>query len=119
MSLGGSQAAKVFGDILPNIFRKCKDEGVSLKEIKRRLDGNVLTNRGEVLWSSGSVLSLMSNTIHKGIYTVYNTQLPSPKIVDEELWERVKKFGRDFHKKKNFNSKKTAPLSPFLPKLKY
>ena len=67
------------------------DEGVSLKEIKRRLDGNVLTNRGEVLWNSGSVLSLMSNTIHKGIYTVYNTQLPSPKIVDEELWERVNK----------------------------
>ena len=29
--LGGSQAAKVFGDTLPNIFKKCKDEGVSLK----------------------------------------------------------------------------------------
>ena len=29
--LGGSQAAKVFGEILPDIFRKCKNEGVSLK----------------------------------------------------------------------------------------
>ena len=28
--LGGSQAAKVFAEILPNIFKKCSDEGVTL-----------------------------------------------------------------------------------------
>ena len=29
--LGGSQAAKVFAEILPNIFRKCKEERIELK----------------------------------------------------------------------------------------
>ena len=44
--LGGSQAAKVFGDILPNIFRKCKDEGVSLKIFQQCLqDQNEKLNK--------------------------------------------------------------------------
>ena len=29
--LGGSQAAKIFAETLPNIFRKCLDDGISLK----------------------------------------------------------------------------------------
>ena len=29
--LGGSQAAKIFAEILPNIFKKCIDSGISLK----------------------------------------------------------------------------------------
>ena len=29
--LGGSQAAKIFAETLPNIFRKCLDKGISLK----------------------------------------------------------------------------------------
>ena len=29
--LGGSQAAKIFAETLPNIFKRCSNEGVSLE----------------------------------------------------------------------------------------
>ena len=35
--LGGSQAAKVFAEILPNIFKKCSDEGIILNIIQHCL----------------------------------------------------------------------------------
>ena len=35
--LGGSQAAQIFAEILPKIFKKCSDEGISIKIIQQCL----------------------------------------------------------------------------------
>ena len=41
-------------------------KNLSLPEIKKKLDGKVETNRGNVIWSIGSIRMLLSNTHHKG-----------------------------------------------------
>ena len=74
---------------------KWYDEGISLPQIKSRLDGNVATNRGNVLWTHGSISKLLGNPHHKGYYTYLGVKIPCPPIVDEDLWERVNKVLND------------------------
>ena len=67
------------------------EKGLSLPEIKKKLDGKVETNRGNVIWSIGSIRMLLSNTHHKGYYTYLGTEIPCPSIVDSGLWDSVNK----------------------------
>lgn len=66
-------------------------EGLSLNDIKDKLDGKVPTNRGNLLWSHISIRKLLSNTHHKGVYTYLGVEIPCPAIVSPELWETVNK----------------------------
>lgn len=74
------------------------DQGMSLPEIKKQLDGRVETNNksaktGEksLIWSMESVRNLLTNTHHKGYYTYLGVKIPCPRIVEDDLWERVNK----------------------------
>ena len=39
------------------IFKWYGEDNLSIKDIKKRLDGEVLTNRGNLFWSFGSIES--------------------------------------------------------------
>ena len=64
-------------------------KGVSSKKIKHKLDGNIPTRRGNLLWSYGSVDSVLRNTHHNGYYVVFNTHIKCPRGIDEILYEKV------------------------------
>ena len=66
-------------------------EGLSPKDIKHRLDGNVLTNRGNPLWSYGSVEAILRNTHPSGSYVYYEKEISCPRIVDQATWDQVQK----------------------------
>ena len=68
---------------------KWYSEGLSPKDIKHRLDGNILTNRGKPIWSYGSVEAILRNSHPNGSYVYYDKKIPCPRIVDKETWERV------------------------------
>jgi len=74
---------------------KWYSEGKSPKWIKSRLDGKVNTNRGKVIWSIGSVESILRNTHPGGHYFYLNQKIDCPRIVDDESWEGVQKRLRD------------------------
>jgi len=95
---------------------KWYDEGMSLPSIKKKLDGKVETNRGNVIWTHGSISKLLSNTHHKGFYTYLGVQIPCPKIVDLELWERVNKKINNKERRQKYTNKKRYDftLSPIL-----
>ena len=67
------------------------DKGMSLPEIKKKLDGKVETNRGNVIWSMESIRKILSNTHHKGYYTYLGTEIPCLPNVDISLWDSVNK----------------------------
>ena len=95
---------------------KWYDEGMSFPSIKKKLDGKVETNRGNVIWTQQSIGSLMRNTHHKGYYTYLGTKIPCPKIVDIELWERVNKKINNKERRQKYTNKKRYDfaLSPLL-----
>ncbi|MDG1306663.1 MAG: recombinase family protein [Porticoccaceae bacterium] len=64
-------------------------EGMSPMRIKRKLNGNVLTNRGNPIWSDGSVNAILRNTHPSGTYTYYEKEIDCPRIVDQETWDKV------------------------------
>ena len=66
-------------------------QGLSPKKIKHKLDGNVLTNRGKPLWSIGSIECLLRNSHPSGIYTYYEKEIPCPRIVEQDIWDKVQK----------------------------
>ncbi len=66
-------------------------EGLSPKKIKHKLDGNIPTRRGNLLWSYGSVESVLTNTHHNGYYVCYGEHIKCPRGVDEILYEKVQK----------------------------
>ena len=57
--------------------------------IKRKLDGNIPTNRGNLIWTDGSVNAILRNTHPNGAYTYYEKEISCPRIVDQETWEKV------------------------------
>lgn len=74
------------------------EQGLSLPDIKQKLDGKVETNNvnrrtGEkgLIWSQESVRSVLTNTHHKGFYKYLGVEIPCPAIVSPELWETVNK----------------------------
>ena len=67
------------------------DQGTSIPQIKRNLDGNVETNRGKVIWTGETIRKILKNTHHKGFYTYLGVKIPCPPIVERDLWERVNK----------------------------
>ena len=52
--LGGSQAAKIFAEKLPNIFKKCSNDGIDLKIFQ-----HCLPNQHEVLKNFTLILKLI------------------------------------------------------------
>lgn len=68
---------------------KWYSEGMSPMRIKTKLDGNVPTNRGNMLWTDGSVNSVLRNTHHGGFYTYLGVKIDCPRIVDQEIWDKV------------------------------
>ena len=68
---------------------KWYSEGMSPMRIKTKLDGNILTNRGKTLWTDGSVNSVLRNTHHGGFYTYLGVKIDCPRIVDQEIWDKV------------------------------
>ena len=70
---------------------KWYSQGLSPKRIKHKLDGSVLTNRGNVSWSYGSVEAILRNTHPNGSYVYYEKEIPCPRIVDPDIWEKVQK----------------------------
>ncbi len=68
---------------------KWYSQGLSPKRIKHKLDGNVLTNRGNPIWSYGSVEAILRNTHPNGSYTYYEKEIPCPRIVDSDTWGKV------------------------------
>ena len=68
---------------------KWYSQGLSPKRIKHKLDGNVLTNRGKPIWSYGSVEAILRNTHPNGSYVYYEKEIPCPRIVDSDTWDKV------------------------------
>ena len=68
---------------------KWYSEGLSPMRIKTKLDGNVPTNRGNMLWTDGSVNSVLRNTHHGGFYTYLGVKIDCPRIIEQEIWEKV------------------------------
>lgn len=64
-------------------------DGDSPVAIKRKLDGNVLTNRDKVIWSVGSVEKILRNPHPRGSYIYFDKEIKCPKIVDDEVVARV------------------------------
>ena len=64
-------------------------KGVSPKKIKHKLDGSVLTNRGNPIWSIGSVEAILRNTHPNGSYVYYEKEIPCPRIVEPDIWDKV------------------------------
>ncbi|MDA8785978.1 recombinase family protein [Porticoccaceae bacterium] len=64
-------------------------QGLSPKRIKHKLDGNVLTNRGKPIWSYGSVEAILKNSHPNGSYVYYEKEIECPRIVDQEIWDKV------------------------------
>jgi hypothetical protein len=71
-----------------SIFR-WYSQGLSPKRIKHKLDGNVLTNRGNPIWSYGSVEAILKNSHPNGSYVYYEKEIECPRIVDQEIWDKV------------------------------
>ena len=71
-----------------SIFR-WYSQGLSPKRIKHKLDGNVLTNRGKPIWSYGSVEAILKNSHPNGSYVYYEKEIECPRIVDQEIWDKV------------------------------
>ena len=63
--------------------------GLSGKDIKRRLDGNIKTKRGLDLWSDGSIQAILRNTHYYGEYEVFGQINKCPAILSKELWDEV------------------------------
>jgi site-specific DNA recombinase len=95
---------------------KWYDEGMSLPSIKKKLDGKVETNRGNVIWTQQSIGKLLRNHHHKGYYTYLGVKISCPMIVDLELWERVNKRINNKDRRQKYTNKKRYdfPLSPLL-----
>ena len=70
---------------------KWYSQGLSPKRIKHKLDGSVLTKRGNPIWSYGSVEAILRNTHPNGSYVYYEKEIPCPRIVEPEIWEKVQK----------------------------
>jgi site-specific DNA recombinase len=68
---------------------KWYSQGLSPMRIKRKLDGNIPTNRGNLIWTDGSVNAILRNTHPNGAYTYYEKEIPCPRIVDQETWDKV------------------------------
>lgn len=68
---------------------KWYSQGLSPKRIKHKLDGNVLTNRGNPIWSYGSVEAILKNSHPNGSYVYYEKEIKCPRIVDQETWDKV------------------------------
>ena len=68
---------------------KWYSQGLSPKRIKHKLDGSVLTNRGKPIWSYGSVEAILRNTHPNGSYVYYEKEIPCPRIVDIDTWDKV------------------------------
>jgi DNA invertase Pin-like site-specific DNA recombinase len=81
---------KVQSEWVGKIF-KWYSQGLSPKKIKHKLDGNVMTNRGKPIWSYGSVEAILKNSHPNGSYVYYEKEIPCPRIVDNEVWEKVQK----------------------------
>ena len=77
---------------------KWYSQGLSPKRIKHKLDGSVLTKRGNPIWSYGSVEAILRNTHPNGSYVYYEKEITCPRIVDSDTWdnvqERIKKSTR-------------------------
>ena len=68
---------------------KWYSQGLSPKKIKHKLDGNVMTKRGKPIWSYGSVEAMLKNPHPNGSYVYFEKEIPCPRIVDNEVWEKV------------------------------
>lgn len=68
---------------------KWYSQGLSPMRIKRKLDGNIPTNRGNLIWTDGSVNAILRNTHPNGAYTYYEKEISCPRIVDQETWAKV------------------------------
>ena len=69
---------------------KWYSEGLSPMRIKRKLDGNIECNNSDsVIWTDGSVNSILRNSHHRGFYTYLGVKIPCPKVVDENTLKVV------------------------------
>ena len=76
-------------DWVKRIF-KWYSEGLSPMRIKRKLDGNVECNNSDsLIWTDGSVNSILRNSHHRGFYTYLGVKIPCPKVVDENTLKVV------------------------------
>ena len=71
---------------------KWYSEGLSPMRIKRKLDGNVQCNNSDsVIWTDGSVNSILRNSHHRGFYTYLGVNINCPKVVDDNTLKLVNK----------------------------
>lgn len=73
------------------IFEWYGNDNLSIKDIKKRLDGEIETNRGNLFWSFGSIEKLLKNTHHYGEYEIYGVKIKIPPIISKELWDKCEK----------------------------
>ena len=72
--------------------------GTSVKDIRKKLsEHNVMTRRGNLLWSLGSIEKILKNRIYIGSYTYHDkstetsVEVSCPVIIDQQQWNYVNK----------------------------
>lgn len=93
-----------------NIFKWFND-GISIAEIKRKLDKQGVTARRGGLFNTGSINKLMQNTHHIGFYNYTDKKsgetvtVSCPPLVDETVWNRVQERRQKIFERKGQNNR--------------
>ena len=98
------------GKTVKTIYKLFND-GVSIAEIKRRLDKQGVTARRGGLFNTGSINKLLQNTHHIGYYTYTDkksgetVEVSCPPLVDETVWNRVQERRQKIFERKGQNNR--------------
>jgi len=98
------------GKTVKTIFKLFND-GISIAEIKRRLDKQGVTARRGGLFNTGSINKLLQNTHHIGYYTYTDkksgetVEVSCPPLVDETVWNRVQERRQKIFERKGQNNR--------------
>lgn len=98
------------GKTVKTIYKLFND-GISIAEIKRRLDKQGVTARRGGLFNTGSINKLLQNTHHIGYYTYTDkksgetVEVSCPPLVDETVWNRVQERRQKIFERKGQNNR--------------